>query len=182
MILLTTSRRPTRGIRTFCHDLARSIPNVVRISRGKLSIIEVAEKALENNAEKVLVIDRWKGGPGKIRFFQVDSTGLNAVSPLIYVSGIRLQRTFGKAKVKPVRSLAVSFRSEESIQISKIARFLSDFFRAPLLPMKEASLNCQAAMLVSFDSAQRIQVSFFLLKEKVEIGPRITFSHIAWEI
>jgi len=182
VILLTTSRRPTRGIRTFCHDLARSIPDIVRINRGKLSLTEVAEKALENDADRVIIVDRWKGGPGKIRFFTVDSAGLNAVPPLIYVSGIRLQRTFGKAKAKPVRSLAVISPSEETNQIFKIAEFLSDFLRVPILSMEEASKNYQAAMLVSFDSRQRMQVSFFLLPEKVEIGPRITVSHVIWEI
>ncbi|MFQ6087124.1 MAG: Brix domain-containing protein [Candidatus Bathyarchaeia archaeon] len=182
MILLTTSRRPTRGIRTFCHDLTRSIPNIVRISRGKLSITEVAEKALENGADKVIIVDRWKGGPGKIRFFNVDSTGLNAVPPLIYVGGIRLQKTFRKAKVKLVRSLAVTLSSEKSNRTSKIAGFLSDFLCVPMLYMEEASVNCPAAMLVSSDSAQRIQVTFLLLPEKVEIGPRIIVSRVVWEI
>lgn len=182
MILLTTSRRPTRGIRTFCHDLTRSIPDIVRISRGKLSITEVAEKALENNADKVIIVDRWKSGPGKLRFFNVNSTGLNAVPPLIYVSGIRLQKTFRKAKAKPVRSLAVTLSSEKANQTSKIAGFLSDFLHVPMLSIEEASVNYQAVMLVSFDSAQRIQITFFLLPEKVEIGPRITVSHVIWEI
>ena len=182
MILLTTSRNPTRNIRTFCHDLTRSIPNIVRINRGKLSLTEVAEKALENNANKVIIVDRWKGGPGKLRFFNVNSTGLNAVPPLIYVSGIRLQRTFRKANFKPVRSLVVTLPSEEFNQTSKIAGFLSDFLHVPMLCMEKASLHHQAAILVSRDSAQRIQLTFLLLPEKVEIGPRITVSHVIWEI
>jgi rRNA maturation protein Rpf1 len=147
-----------------------------------LSITEVAEKALENNADRVIIVDRWKGGPGKIRFFSVDSTGLNAVPPLIYVSGIRLQRTFRKAKVKPIRSLAITLPIEESNQPSKIARFLSDFLHVPMLSMKEASLNYQAAMYVSLNATQHSQITFLLLPEKVEIGPRITVSHVIWEI
>jgi len=182
VILLTTSRRPTRGIRTLCHDLVHSIPDVVRISRGKLSVIEVAEKALENNTDKVIIVDRWKSGPGEIRFFNVNSTGLDAVPPLVYVSGIRLQKTFRKAKVKPVRSLAVALPSEKYNQTSKIAGFLSDFLNVPMLRTDDASVNCQAAMLISLDSIQRIQITFFLLPEKIEFGPRITVSHVLWEI
>jgi rRNA maturation protein Rpf1 len=160
----------------------RSIPNVVRINRGKLSTAELAEKALEINAEKVIIVDRWKGGPGKIRFFNVNSAGLNAVPPLIYVSGIRLQRTFSRTRVKPVRSLAVTLPLETSNQTSKIARFLSDFLHVPMLSMEEASLNHQAAMHISRDATQRIQIAFLLLPEKAEIGPRITVSHVIWEI
>ncbi len=184
MILLTTSRRPTRGIRTFCHDFARSVPNSIRINRGKLSITEVAEKAIEENAEKVIIVDRWKGGTGKLRFFNVNSTGLNAVPPLIYISGIKFSKDFRKAKVKlPLtRSLAVALLSEKSDQAFKMAKFLSNFLRISILPMERASFNRQTAMLVSFDSARRMQITFISLPEKVEVGPCITVSHVIWEI
>jgi len=182
VILLTTSRRPTRGIRTFCHDLACVIPNIVRVNRGKLSITGVAEKALENNAEKAIIVDRWKGGPGKIRFFNVDSTGLNAVPPLIYVRGIKLQRDFRKTRVEPVRSLAITLPKEKSNQISKIAGFLSDFLHIPILSFKEASSSYQAILHITTDITQRVQITFFLWPEKIEIGPRITVSHVVWTV
>lgn len=56
MILLTTSRRPTKRIRKFCHDVERSIPDVIRINRGKLNLDGIAEKALELNADRVIII------------------------------------------------------------------------------------------------------------------------------
>ncbi|MFQ5836261.1 MAG: Brix domain containing protein, partial [Candidatus Bathyarchaeia archaeon] len=94
MTLLTTSRRPTPRIRTFCRDLARSIPNVVRVNRGKLSLDGIAEKALEFNADRVVIVDRWKGGPGKIEFFKIGQEGLVPVPPIMYVASIKLQREF----------------------------------------------------------------------------------------
>jgi len=169
-------------MRTFCRDLARSIPNVIRINRGKLSLTGVAEKALENNANRVMIVDRWKGGPGKIRLFRVDSEGLRAVAPLIYVKGVRFQRTFEGIKVRSVRSLALSFSGKETDQILKIGKALSDFLEIPILSMEEAVTSFQAAMVVSLDSMERIRVSFLLLPEKVEVGPRITVSHVIWEI
>jgi rRNA maturation protein Rpf1 len=169
-------------MRTFCRDLARSIPNIIRINRGKLSLTEVAEKALENDADKVVIVDRWKGGPGKVRLFKVNSEGLKAVPPLIYVKGVRFQRTFEKVKVRSVRSLALIFSEEKISHISKIGKALSDFFEIPILSMEEAVKSFQAAMVVSLDSMERIRVSFLLLPEKVEMGPRITISHVIWEI
>ena len=70
MILLTTSRRPTGRMRAFCRDLANSIPDVVRVNRGKMSQDGVAEKAIELEANRVILVDRWHGGPGKINLFQ----------------------------------------------------------------------------------------------------------------
>ena len=91
MILLTTSRRPTGRIRTFCRDLSNSIPDVVRVNRGKMSLDGVAEKAIEVEADHIIVVDRWHGGPGKINLFQL-STGLKPVPP----------RTQGRNKTCPL--------------------------------------------------------------------------------
>ena len=180
MILLTTSRRPTRTMRTLCHDLARSIPNVARINRGKLSLDGVAERALEPNAGRVIVIDRWKGGPGKIKLFRLEPTGLTPVPPLMYVAGIKLQREF-KAGTKAVRSLAVTMAPENPPEIKKIAENLSNFLNFPMSSIDEATSKYQALMHVSHNASGRIQITFMLLPKIVETGPRIAISRVVWE-
>ena len=106
MILLTTSRRPTGRIRTFCRDLANSIPDVTRVNRGKMSLDGVAEKAIELEADRVVVVDRWHGGPGKINLFQISSTGLKPVPPLMLIGKIRLRRELNEGR-RSVRSSAI---------------------------------------------------------------------------
>jgi len=180
MILLTTSRRPTTRIRTFCRELARSIPNVVRINRGKLSLDGVAEKALELRADQIIIVNRWKGGPGKIELFQNGSEGLIPVPPLMYVSGIRLQREF-EVKAKPVRSLTLTTSPEETPEVVKIAKSLSSFLNIPLLPLDEAASRYLASMHVSLNASRGIQVTFMIFPESVEVGPRVAMSHVVWE-
>ena len=180
MILLTTSRRPTRKIRTLCHDLARSVPNVVRINRGKLSLDGIAERALELNADRVIVVDRWKGGPGKIKLFRVEPAGLTSVSPLVYFAGIRLQREFG-AEAKAVRLLAVTTAPESSPEITKFAENLSNFLDFPLASIEKAVSDYKASMHVIHNASGRIQITFMLLPQMIEIGPRITISRVVWE-
>jgi rRNA maturation protein Rpf1 len=169
-------------MRTLCHDLVRSIPNIIRINRGKLSLIRIAEKALENKADKVVIIDRWKGGPGKIRFFRVNSTGLKAIPPLIYIKGIRLQRTFEKAKDTPIHSVGLIPPSKKANQTFKVARFISEFFGVSMILKEEDWKKFQAAITVSLDSMKRMRISFLLLPKKIEIGPRIIVSHVIWKI
>jgi U3 small nucleolar ribonucleoprotein protein IMP4 len=181
--LLTTSRRPTPRIRTFCRDLARSIPNVVRINRGKLSLDGIAEKTLELNANQVIIVDRWKGGPGKIEFFKIGQEGLVSFPPIMYVSSIKLQRELDKVKAKPVRSLIITTSSEKSDEIIRIARSLSNFLNVPLSQMDKAVSKSKTSMHILTDDLHRTQVTFMLfIPENVEIGPRITLSHVAWEI
>jgi len=180
VILLTTSRRPTRRIRTLCHDLARSIPKVVRINRGKLSLDGIAERALELNADRVIVVDRWKGGPGKIELFRVEPAGLTPVPPLMNVAGIKLQREF-EAETKAVRSMAVTTAPENPPEATKIAENLSNFLNFPMSSIDRAASKFQASMHVSYNASGRIQITFMLLPQMVEIGPRITISRVVWE-
>jgi len=180
VILLTTSRRPTRGIRTLCQDFARCVPNIMRINRGKLNLDGIAERALELNADRVIVVDRWKGGPGKIKLFLTEPTGLSPVPPLMYVAGIRLQREF-EAETKPFRSLAVTTALGNPPEVMKIAEHLSNFLNFPMSSINETALKYQASMHVSHNALGRIQITFMLLPKMVEIGPRITISRVVWE-
>jgi len=180
-VLLTTSRRPTDLMRSFSKDLARSIPGVVRVNRGKLSLDGVAEKALECAAERVVVVDRWRGGSGEIELFKVSQDGLMPVPPVIFVSGMRLRREFWEAKSRRVGSLAVTAPSSSEKGVFEVAEALSNFFGIPFLSLDEAVSRCNTAMHFSVDSRGRVQFTFLLLPQKVEIGPRVTISNTAWE-
>jgi len=181
LILITTSRNPTRRIRTLCNDLTRSVPNAVRVNRGKMNLEGIAEKALELDANRVIIINRWKGGPGKIELFQVGQEGLTPVPPLLYVRGVRLQREF-EAKARPFRLLTMTMPPKSSNEIVRIAESLANFLNLPILSASEAPAKFQALMHVSSDVSRLTQITFLLLPEIIEIGPRLTLSHVVWEI
>ena len=180
-MLLTTSRRPTGRMRTFCRDLANSIPDVMRVNRGKMSLDGVAEKAIELEADRVVVVDRWRGGPGKISLFQASSAGLKPVPPLMLISGIRLRREF-KEGTRRARSSVITLEPEDSAELTGIAGRMSKYLGLPVLSLDEASENHRASMHFSFDSSRHIQITFLLLSRMVEIGPRVTLSKLVWEV
>ena len=181
MILLTTSRRPTGGIRALCRDLANSIPDVVRVNRGKMSLDGIAERAIEVEADRVVVVDRWRGGAGKITLFQIAPTGLKPDSPLMYVAGVRLRREF-KEGTRRVRSSVITMEPEDSPELERFSGCLSQFFALPVKSVDEAAGKHGASMHLSFDSSWRLQIKFLLLQRMVEIGPRVTLSKLVWEV
>jgi rRNA maturation protein Rpf1 len=181
LILLTTSRRPNGRLRTFCRDLANSILDVTRVNRGKMSLDGVAEKAIELEADRVVVVDRWHGGPGKINLFQISSTGLKPVPPIMLIRGIRLRRELRKGR-RHARSSAITMEPEDSTELTRIAERLSKFFGLPVLSLDEACKNHRASMHFSFDSSLHLQITFMLLSRMVEIGPRVTLSKLIWEV
>ena len=180
MILLTTSRRPTGRIRTFCRDLANTIPDIVRVNRGKMSLDGVAEKAIEFEAEKVVVVDRWCGGPGRINLFKL-SNGLEPVSPIMMIKNIRLRREFENIKKRGCSS-AITFEPENSKPLEKTAVELSQFFGLPLVSLDYAPKKHYVTMHLSFNRASSLQMSFLRLQRIVEIGPRVTLSKLIWDV
>lgn len=181
MILVTTSRRPTGRIRTLCRELAHILPNAFRVNRGKLGLDGVAERALELGADRVIIINRWKGGPGKIHFFHTGSEGLIPAPPTLYISGVRLQREF-KTRVRKMYPLTLTVASEGSAQIGRLAEVLSNFLKVPKSVDKQVPSAYRASMHVSSDASGSVLITFMLLPEGVEVGPRITLSHVVWEI
>jgi len=178
-ILLTTSRRPTSRIRSFCHDLADCLPNIVRTNRGKLNIDGIAEKALEIDASRVVVVDRWKGGPGIIQLFLIKETSLTRSPPLIYVSGIKLRREFEK-KTKPIPCSVITTSPESSSHSKKIAEFLARFFDIPVLSVEQVVSRYSASMHISADTSSRMAITFVLLPEFTETGPRISVAKVRY--
>jgi rRNA maturation protein Rpf1 len=179
LILLTTSRRPTPRIRTFCRDLTSAFPNITRVNRGKMSLDALAEKAIELNCDQVIVIGRWHGAPGKIGLYKV-SLGLTAVSPLMIIQSIRLRRELNQSS--RINSSLITLEPASSPELHRLAGCLSRFFGLPILSLHEVTDNHRVAMHLSYDSSRRVKMTFTLLERMVEIGPQVTFSRLIWDV
>jgi len=157
----------------------------VRINRGKLSLKGVAEKTLELDAEKAMIVERWKEGMGKIRFFDISEKGLDAVPPLIYVRGVKLRRDFEEntPKRRRMKSLAVASSPTVPLKVKRLENALSEFFNIPTLPFEEViNRKCDAAMQISTDQSNSVIITFKLVQGLVEVGPQIRISHLVWEL
>ncbi len=174
MILITTSRRPTRRIRTFCNELSATIPNSIRVNRGKMSLRDLAEYAIEEGFKRVFIVDRWKGGPGRLRLYMLGDEGIVQIPPQIYIKGIKLRREF-KIGRKIIKSLAI-IRSQISTEALKLTETLSRFFNIPLTDREE---GYDAIIKIVKAEDQMLRLSFY---QKVEIGPRIKISHMVWDL
>ena len=95
MILITTSRRPTKRIRSFIKDLAKSIPNAVRRNRGKASTEDLCIEALARGLSRVLIVERWRGNPGIMRFILVGPRLCEHLKTAFVLKGVTLSREIG---------------------------------------------------------------------------------------
>lgn len=185
MILLTTSHRPTRRVRSLCNDLACSIPGLVRVNRGKTSFFDLAEKAVQMKIEKIVVIDRWKGGPGRIRLLRIIDGKMRECAPRLYISGIKLKREFTASKEisrKLVKCVFLDLGEISNVEVERLASSLSEFFEVPTFKVEEAPSNYDAYLRFTSGEDCLACISFHALPSNAEIGPRIKISHVAWQV
>lgn len=175
MILITTSHRPTQRMRTLCKDLNRVLPNTIRINRGKLSIRGVAEKAMEYKADRVIIMERRQGGPGRIQFYKNIFGELEQTPPNIYLKGIKIQDELGQKT--PIKgSMIITSSRNPELKIKELASQLSDFLRIPYLE-DLGSLKFQASIHVSPTSECETKISFTMPPAVKEVGPILILKH-----
>ncbi len=75
MILITTSRRPSRRTRRFCRELSAVLPHSFYVNRGKASLRTVVERAFVDGYSRVLIVGETKGNPSLMRFLDVQRSG-----------------------------------------------------------------------------------------------------------
>ena len=156
------------------------MPGSMRMNRGKRSLVTLAEKALECEAGRIIVSDSWKGGVGKIQLFRIGEVGLDRYYPLIYVKNVKLRREFGHARSRTAQSLVLQTAAETSFEAKKLADALATFLSIPCLP-REDTVTPKTIIHISLNNAHRIQITFFQAPPRVEVGPRITVSHLIWK-
>lgn len=164
MILITTSRRPTRRVRVFCKDLTRVIPGSVKVNRGKKSVYEVLAEASQLGLPYVLIVETWKGNPGDMLFYRADLLGFKEPIAIFRVKGVKLQREIKKDKrTKKVNKITVIPCRERP----ELTEFLSRVFGG-------SSKDGDADVIVELKVKNEENIMSFKIGEE-EVGPRVRF-------
>lgn len=153
------------------------IPGSVYINRGKLDLRNVTEAALSLGQDQLLLLDRWKGAPGKIELYTLTQT-MRRCFPIIYLHSVATQREFGKAPRTriTVRNIEVEGSDPE---VQRLAEALERFLRIPGVK-SETTQRVGVYMTVGNAEGHKAVVTFKRFPEQAEIGPRMVVRHLAW--
>ncbi len=137
----------------------------------------LAERILELDADRILLIERWKGGPGKILLFRVLSGKPRRIFPIIYIAKVKTQKEFGKKQTLKGKSV-VTVPKNSILQTRELATALAEFlelhvFEADLIPGLHSCIN----ILQDHENEARIS---FTNSISAEIGPALVVSHTNW--
>jgi len=178
-LLLTTSGRPTRRVRSFCKDLVNVIPGARKFTRGKMSLSSMAERMRELNEKYIAIVSCWKGNPGSIRFFILTQNDLELVPPIIFIARTKLQREYGY-RGKPLKSLAIIPKPFHLESLQRLAQALSRFTGSPVIYDQSQASEFEGALLVSSTVMYEAEITFTIPPLTNDVGPSFVVKRLIW--
>jgi len=189
LILITTSRRPTRRIRSLVKDLFRVIPGAVRVNRGKMNIREVAMRTLKEGFCRAMVIGRYKGNPGRIRFLKVTPSGFEYIPPVLFLSGITLRREMTDKRAPQGRDMAVITFNDENEEVIKLTRHLAYAFNREMFLVEKLEDIRRIYEDEGYDVFLAVKkvgdepvLRFYYAPEMEELGPRLRVGRVIYDV
>ena len=164
-ILITTSRRPTRRTRTFAKELARVLPNAIKVNRGKANLEDLKEYMILKGFTKLIIINTKKGNPSQLVFYELSYDGLKR-SLIFNIRGLSLQVDKKvKTYVKYLDDVVDKTGRDRSL-----VDFLKRFLSVPIIAVDRDGVT--ARLEVSRDREDLIVLSFIDTSSRI-IYPRI---------
>lgn len=137
IILLTTSHNPSYRTRSFIKDLASCLPGIIRVHRGKKTLLQLALEARRYGAKYVMVIGEKKGNPSLIRIYRIklslDKKSIMEHIVSIILKGIKLSREISmSSKAYNIESIGVDSTECISDTCFKLADLFLTIFKNKL--------------------------------------------------
>ena len=177
MILITTSRRPSKRTRTLIRDFLHVIPGAVRVNRGKKSLQDLRQDAVKFGLDRVLIVGERKGNPGLLRFYKATVATIEPIGAQVILAGVTLRRElFGRKpkRVPHVRELAVAYQQDD---LEKFAEVLAEGLGAdaPSAASEVGEFPDADIVLWVLSHEGRTMASFYLCAplRVMEMGPRL---------
>jgi len=149
----------------------------MRINRGKLNLKGVVEEALAFGADRLMVLERWKGAPGKIELY-VLKPSVERYFPMIYLSSVRIQdELHGRASIR--NKLVATIPGDAPIELRRLSEALASFLRIPLVTTEHEVKGVSGRLVFEEEESSPI-VTFERPPDGTEIGPRLIIKDLIW--
>jgi len=169
LILITTTRRPSRRTRSFVRDLYHVLPNSNRRNRGKMSLEDLNELAIKIGADRVVIVGTQRGNPSSLIFYEPTPSHLKPIS-LVILSGVSLRREITGKRAPHSRRLCIAYSSDE---LENEAELLARSFNTKSVKLEELELRRYFDISLLLTSEDGLKASFYRVFPLEEIGPRM---------
>ncbi|MCS7100022.1 MAG: hypothetical protein RMH84_02420 [Sulfolobales archaeon] len=174
LLLITTSREPSRRTRSFAKDLNLAIPYSRRLNRGKATYGELASRASSLGAYGVLVVLEKRGNPSALLFTKPEGLELRKAF-LLKLGGVTLLREIpGSQTPLGLSELALAVKTIPEGVPELLAPYLIECFRPSLVERAEGEL----VELKILGGSTGATVAFICATTDRECGPRFVVVNV----
>ena len=183
-VIVTTSRRPTQRIRSFLKDFSSIFPQVIRLNRGKTTLVDLASYAVEVGAERIIVITSKRGNPSSILTYSIDLSANLTKLHRIIISGVKLSREYGGSPCPKPSKICIDISLVKSEFQERLAEVLAnDLGFEPITSLNDAPPRSIVAVINSkarttLFSKEEIILKFLRPKPGIPCGPRLRISKV----
>jgi len=175
MMLITTSRRPSRRTRSFIRDLFRVIPGSKRVNRGKSNISDLCLKALREGLNRVLIVETKYGNPSAFIFILVNPDKTYKHLSEVTIRSVTLRREMTSKRVPNIEGLCLAFLEQappqnEIIEALRIGFGVDTVHRISDIEDLKGEVEEDVAFVISSSRS-----TFYYVPTGMELGPRMKF-------
>lgn len=174
MIAVSSCRRPNERINSFVKDLSHSLRNSIVIRRGKMSLRELVDSAVDRGADRLLTVSRRYGGPGAIHLQRLKDGDAHLTYPVIFLRSVRLRREYPIEGRFFAEAVTANDGKIELDLSNPLARFLD-------LPFLSGG-GTFSSFHVARDSSRRLSICLTSPAAVREVGPSFVVHHLSWNL
>lgn len=172
MILITTSHRPSRRIRSFVKDLVSILPYSIKVNRGHKGLVELAIETRYMGLRYIGIVTERHGNPGSIAIYEVadkPSPSLVKLATLIIHSVVLTRENPDTSKTYGVKAINI----DASKCISDECFYLADLF----IKIFSRALSDKPGVVIKLEEDKYITVRAVNIYEK-PTGPIIRINRV----
>jgi len=167
-LILTTSREPSRRTRSFVKDLTATIPHALKINRGKATLQDLRNTAINKNAYGVLVVYERKANPSALVYYELSDSELSRVY-LLKITSVKLSREIREYhRPLGIKMLVINASNIIGEFPVLVTEALIRIFK-PLIYQNERPLR--AIEIVIIGSESEVTISFMCSSSNRPCGP-----------
>jgi len=170
LILITTTRRPSRRTRSFVRDLYHVLPSSIRRNRGKMSLEDLNELAIRTGVDRVIVVGTQRGNPSSLTFYEPTPSRLKLIST-VNLSGVSLRREITKKRAPHSKRMCVA----SSDELENEAELLARSFNVRYVRLDELK-DFDISLILTSEGG--LKASFYRTSPMEELGPRMRIAGI----
>lgn len=138
-VLITTGKKPGKGIRAIAKALFSAVPASCLEGRGSRTLASLISRAKKRHLDRVCAIYSEDGKPSHIAFLSLENEGHHWLSPKIKIKSVAASPSISKTKAKKGQAAGIKITGAKAATLSALLGAASSKRDEPISTMSASA-------------------------------------------